>query len=422
VDLGRKIETGNLIIQGNRVTKDDVILRHVKHLSHIKWDLEKIAAAQTRLLKTGLFKTVEIKETAETSSNAVKDLAVQLKERETGELDFLIGYDTEDGVHLASELAQRNYHGSGNTLAFGVDGFVRSGNQVLDAGRARALYSIKGFLDSQNDLDNELFAQFAVKLVDQFSYDRVGLASNIKSEILDQSIFTTGVSVYRENLFDVEQDVQLGEHDVGDSFYSLLSANIDLDKRDDVFNPRSGYRTQFGVDLSSSIFGSEANFYNFDVQHGFYFPVSSILTLGNNIHFQLVRPFGGDSVVPLSRRLFLGGRNSLRGYSRHSVGPMGDLGNVVGGDTAINYSLELQLSVTENVATLVFMDIGQNILKEKGTFTGDALDFNSFKYTPGIGLRYKTPIGPISAEYGFVLNRKDSDPSGQFHIAIGASF
>ena len=64
------------------------------------------------------------------------------------------------------------------------------------------------------------------------------------------------------------------------------------------------------------------------------------LVWANRLSGELVQPFGSTDVVPLSQRVFLGGRNSLRGFSRNSVGPRGELGNVVGGDLGLAYTTE----------------------------------------------------------------------------------
>ncbi len=48
--------------------------------------------------------------------------------------------------------------------------------------------------------------------------------------------------------------------------------------------------------------------------------------------------------------------------------------------------------------------------------------FSDPSYAAGIGLRIDLPIGPVRLEYGHNLNRKNGEPSGTFHFAIGTTF
>lgn len=130
-------------------------------------------------------------------------------------------------------------------------------------------------------------------------------------------------------------------------------------------------------------------------------------------------PFGDADVIPLGQRLFLGGRDTLRGFAIGEVGPKGVDGDVLGGDESINASTELQFSLTDNFIAVLFIDAGQAFLENEGDFTGDTLDFSDLRYTPGLGGRYKTPVGPISIEYGFVTERETDERSGRLNIAIG---
>ena len=217
-------------------------------------------------------------------------------------------------------------------------------------------------------------------------------------------------------------DVRIGPNDDGDTFYSFLEFDFDYDLRDDRFNPRSGYRSIFGAKLSSEATGSEVNFYHVSLRQAALFEVSSDLVFAAQLEVSLTEPFGDTEVIPLSQRTFLGGQNSLRGFSFYEVGPRGTQNTVLGGDRSFLINNELFYDLTELVRGVVFLDLGQAILTNKGNFRGDGLDISDVRYSPGFGLHYTTPIGPLRAEYGFVLDRELEERFGRLNISIGTAF
>ena len=133
-------------------------------------------------------------------------------------------------------------------------------------------------------------------------------------------------------------------------------------------------------------------------------------------------PFEQGETVPLSQRIFLGGRNTLRGFRLSSVGPRGFENNAVGGDRSLVLNAELQFDLTENLSAAAFLDVGQAFLANRGEFTGEDTGIEDLRYSPGLSFRYKTPIGPISLDYGIALDKKEGEDFGRFNVGIGLIF
>jgi outer membrane protein assembly factor BamA len=134
--------------------------------------------------------------------------------------------------------------------------------------------------------------------------------------------------------------------------------------------------------------------------------------------------------VPLPERLYAGGATSHRGFGINDAGPR-DLqtGYPVGGSGTFVNSLELRLPaptlpyVGDSLSFVVFHDMGnvfyhiKDIWPSFGRFhqpneptcenvsnTFGNCDFNYFSHAVGLGLRYKTPVGPIRADFSYNLN------------------
>jgi len=147
--------------------------------------------------------------------------------------------------------------------------------------------------------------------------------------------------------------------------------------------------------------------------------------LANRFQFGNIHAMGGDpSQVPFSRRYFLGGATSLRGWGRYEVSPLGTSGQPLGGDSLMAISSEARVQLIGNLGGVLFLDAG-NVWKDLS-----ALDFGDLRYAVGTGLRYTSPIGPIRFDYGYQLNPIEGlmvnggpqTRNWRIHFSIGQAF
>ena len=422
VEPGKKIYFGRISIAGNSYTHDAVIKRELFFQEGMPWDPNLVEKSQSALYSLGFFRDVAIAPAHGTLTEGVEDVIVTVTERDTGSIDGTATFNTEEGLHLAGELAQRNLFGGGSALVLGTDAFFKQGETFLDAGTLRAAYAKPRIFDTKVDLTTEGFLQSSIRLFDSFSYDREGSAVILRYPFGEQLRGSVGLTAFNERVYDVPEDIILGPQDQGKTFYSLGTANLELDKRDNAYNPRRGFRTVLGYKLSSPLFGSESNFSGINLENSMYTPLNTQLVWANAFRSAYLMPTGDTEVIPLSQRIFLGGRRSLRGFSPNSVGPRGVEGDVAGGDLGVSASTELRYNFTEDVVGLVFLDAGQAFLEKKGAFEGENQNLNDLRFSPGLGIQYLTPIGPISAEVGFALDREWGERWGRINIGIGAAY
>ena len=52
----------------------------------------------------------------------------------------------------------------------------------------------------------------------------------------------------------------------------------------------------------------------------------------------------------------------------------------------------------------------------------NAFTLDNFRHSAGPGLRYMTPVGPISLDYGFKLDRRTGESIGEVHFSISGTF
>lgn len=120
--------------------------------------------------------------------------------------------------------------------------------------------------------------------------------------------------------------------------------------------------------------------------------------------------------IPANRLFFAGGGGSIRGYPYRGVGPQDADGEPTGGRSYFVGSAEARIGVTEKIGVVPFFDFGNAFVSELPDFSEE------LRTAVGLGLRYKTGLGPIRFDVAVPLEPYDGDPALAFYIGIGQAF
>ena len=120
--------------------------------------------------------------------------------------------------------------------------------------------------------------------------------------------------------------------------------------------------------------------------------------------------------LPVTKRFFPGGDSSIRGFQFGEAAPYDDEGELVGAETYTLANFEFEQGLTPSWSLVFFVD-SLGMARELDSYPGD-----EWLFSAGVGLRWKTIIGPVRLEYGHNLNPRESDPSGTVHVSIGFPF
>jgi outer membrane protein insertion porin family len=234
------------------------------------------------------------------------------------------------------------------------------------------------------------------------------------------------------------------------------------DKRDNPLESTKGQYFTLDGFVSSSYVGSQSDYGRALTQDSTYYafgPTNHKFVFARSTTLGLEQVYGGTrilppgscplnnlqtacqsniEIIPLPELFFAGGGNSLRGFGLNQAGPRDpDSGYPVGGSALFVNSEELRLpSVSlpylgDGFGFAIFHDMGNvftaghDLVKGLGRWhqqdpaqclgTGGLgnqtcitnFDNSGYDYTShalGIGLRYKTPIGPLRFDFGYNLN------------------
>jgi outer membrane protein insertion porin family len=147
----------------------------------------------------------------------------------------------------------------------------------------------------------------------------------------------------------------------------------------------------------------------------------------------LAAPYA-NSRVPVSELFFSGGGSTLRGFPLDGAGaqrsiPVCSNPNVASTCTQIsvpdggrqlliiNSELRIPFPIRKGLGLATFYD-GGNVFEAIGFH-----DFwSNYSNTLGIGLRYKTPLGPVRLDLGYNLNAPPGIKSTQYFVTLGQAF
>ncbi|ELA9865712.1 outer membrane protein assembly factor [Vibrio parahaemolyticus] len=139
---------------------------------------------------------------------------------------------------------------------------------------------------------------------------------------------------------------------------------------------------------------------------------SWIRGIGEN-HRGLFRLEGGANIteefekLSPSLRFFAGGDNNIRGYGYESISPVDESGALTGAKYILSSTLEYQYRVYGNWWAATFYDIG------------DAFnDTPEWKSGAGVGIRWASPVGPVSFDFAWGLDEKTNNEF-RIHFSLG---
>ena len=102
----------------------------------------------------------------------------------------------------------------------------------------------------------------------------------------------------------------------------------------------------------------------------------------------------------------------MRGYDIDSLWPVDADNEVIGGSYLTVFSAEVEHYFTESWGFAAFVDSG-NAFGGEGSSTG-------FQTGIGVGLRWRTPVGPIRVDIAHPLD--DASNDFRLHLRIGPEF
>lgn len=478
VHEGVRTIVDHVLVTGNIRTDADLIRREVALTAGSPVGDDALIAGQQRLAALGLFRRVRITELAHAGQSG-HDILIDVEEAPSTTVSYGGGLEAgrrsrtgdagqaEERIEIAPrgflEITRRNLWGKNRAVSLFTRVSLRSRDPAIDAPdpsdtggygfneyRVLATFREPRPFAAAGDLQLTGFIEQAIR--SSFNFARRGVRLEYARRASDQLTVSGRYAFDRTRLFDekIEPDDRL----LIDRLFprvrlSTFTGSLLRDSRNDVLDPERG--TVIGVDgtIGARAFGSEVGFAKSFMQAFVYrrLPGAAALTVAAGLRVGLAAGFerqvarvdgAGEPVpgpdgapivdtvreLPASERFFAGGDTTVRGFVLDRLGTdetLNDQGFPTGGSGLAVVNVELRTSYWKGLGGVGFLDAG-NVFKDAGD-----LSLSELRPAAGLGVRYRSPLGPLRVDFGFNLNRRvlssgDRERGMVFHISLGQAF
>ncbi|MFG0258344.1 MAG: outer membrane protein assembly factor BamA [Phycisphaerales bacterium JB043] len=448
ISEGRRFRTGDVIIQGNTLTRQNVIRRHVQVLPGMPLDRGALEETQRRLRATRLFDqqnparvTVQPEDP---SHPGFRDVLVEVEETHlTGNVGFIAAVNSDAGVFGSISISQTNFDISDTPETFGEllrgEAF-RGGGQTfslaVSPGSEVSAYTIA--LSDPSAWDSDLSFRgalsFRQRIFERYDEDRGGGTIVLGRRMGDRWVASLSYRANSVELNDIDPIAPVDVFAVQEQniFHGIaLRLSRTTVPVGEEQSPSRGIRTT----LSAEQVVGDFTFSKVGFSQSLFFTVNedalgrrSKVSLRTSVDHLLPR---GEA--PVYERLYLGGRQ-FRGFDFRTVSPKGirndtlTLGtDPVGGNwlffAGIEYEQPLfgEIPVAPGVNDPVLSIVG---FIDSGTVLDD-ISFDDYRVSAGFGLRIRAPAlgpAPLAFDFGFPIAKEDSDEEELFSFSVDLPF
>ena len=402
---GKHVTVGEVRFRGNATTRHGVLRRRVQLDSGDPLNLVAIERGRYRISRLGVFESVDVR--FEPAEGPVRDPVFVVREGPRYETSLLMGYGTYEQLRGGVEHRQMNIFGLAHQSRLELV-------QSMKSSSGEYTYTVPELFGESLDGTAKLFGLQRREIA--FLRQEFGLDLSLK-----RPVRRLGGEMMAGYTFQALRNRRnaLSTQATDDKQVNVASLNFGLtgDRRDSPLRPRRGYHWSAGIEAADPRFGGEATYQRFEVAGGYHTPWGSGRWVHLGVSHGVITTFGSDdATLPVNKRFYPGGDNSIRGYQRGEAAPRGTDGLFIGAKSFVVGNLELEQALTPNWSLVAFADAAGTAVSLRN------YPFTERLYAAGLGLRYQTLIGPLRLEYGRNLNPRPGDPSGTWHFSIGYPF
>ena len=409
INPGRKVYVGKINVIGNTRTRDNVVRREFRFKEGELFNSKKLKRSKQRINNLGFFENIKI-DTHRGDTPDLIDVDASVTEKPTGSISFGAGFSSVDKVIFNASVAQDNVFGTGRKVNVSANISARRTNFNIQLTEPRVF-------DSDVSAGVSLFNSQS----DFFSFDTrsVGGGLSFGKNFSETDWAGLNYRYSRVKISDVVNPTSLIKNETRNT--SRIGATFIRDSRDNFINPTTGWRHVVRLEFAGSYLGG-ADFYKTGYEITYYRKLIGKLVGAVHGEISFAAGYGGED-LPAFERYFMGGANSLRGFTIRQVGPKDSLGDPVGGEQSLLFNAELQYPLTEGFRLFAFYDRG-NVYGQGFDVSSTNLHINlsDMRESVGGGIRFFSPFGPIALSYGFKLDQGPGESAGEFHFSAGNAF
>jgi outer membrane protein insertion porin family len=436
INPGHEVLVDRINISGNTKTADKVIRREIQVQEQEPYSAAEIRESKVRLDRLGFFSDTRITTSPATQPDKI-DLDVNVTEANTASFQVAGGFDSYQSLFGNFTLGNTNLFGGGESLIANAQvGFLFQNYSIS--------YTEPWFLDIPLSVGMQLFdnktyllsfnqsaagftltttyplTELGFKKVGPFSLKDVTAGLGYTFE----SIGITGLNQF--TTFQIERYK-------GYTQTSEITPTIKRFTVDNPTDPRTG--TVESLTMQIGGLGGTNEFIKGVAHFRYFYPFLKSQSLGTFVLSQgitygigtnLESGTGGE--LPLYERFFpggVGGPGDVRGYQLYSLGPQVTIFSQngtplsvqnVGGSKELLLSNEITFPILSGLGIrgVIFSDAGQSFLLKQD------MNIDDLQASAGVGVRWKSPFGPLAVDIAFPINPRPADQHTVFEVGAGS--
>jgi outer membrane protein insertion porin family len=424
--------------------------------------------SQRRLASLGLFRSTRITEFRHGDENS-RDVLVAVEEAPATTIGYGGGGEVrlrlaqqggavqklEFAPRASFQIGRRNLFGKNRSVnlftsfsLYPSDSPVFLGQAAASAGRfGFSEYRVLGTYREPRVLNTSadllLTGTLEQQIRSSFNFARRAAGVQVARRLTRDISATVNYQIQRTKVFD--QNITTADQLLIDRTFpqvrlSSFSTSLIRDTRDDAIAPSVGGYLSANGQVAARAIGSEVGFVKsfFTAQLFRTLPHTNRIVFAGDARLGLATGFPRDLVttgadgqividevrdLPVSERFFAGGDTTVRGFALDALGRPDTIspdGFPNGGNGLVIFNAELRVPIWSALGAVAFVDTG-NVFSR-----ATDIDLAELRSAVGVGVRIKSPVGPIRIDVGFKLHREviagKLEGRTALHISFGQAF
>ncbi len=426
----RESIVNSVTITGYLNTRQRVFDRLIKTKPGQPFSFTKWNKDYNRVLNTQWFENVNPSlPTQSDQDEGQVDLKMTLGEARTGLFNAGLVLDPQNSLAGAISYSDSNFMGTGQSIGFnftqatrGVGGSISFdyANPFIDANDTTFRASIYDRLIYR--FSNGI-ASGSGNTADQYQERRTGINSSITKPVSDRLSYAYTIRSEKINTLNSPLNAPVVPYVRQDGEAGSIGFSSILNTRDLDFDPSKGSYLRLDLEPGYSVIKPSTTtdlrnpppgrygFAKFGFDYRTYYTRNKRPRKSDDMSREVVavRVKGGTETgtVPFFEQYFAGGNESVRGYNEDRFW----------GRNMFVATLEYRKPIQEQFSIVGFADYGGAWGGYGGIQDFEQSKSAAFHFGYGLGLRFRTPLGPIRLDYAF------NDKGGsRAHFMIGTSF
>lgn len=402
---------GEVKVEGEVDTPEYLILRKLAFKKGDIFSFAKIYDSQKNLYDTDLFRSATVIPEEVPQDQTIIPVTVRVQEKKKRSLKVGLGYGDEELFRARLGLRVRNVAGGGRMLDL-------EGKYSSIETKATGTFTNPQIFGSRLDFvaSGGLISRTLPGFVDQsyYSYERLerDLPRKFRAYIGHAYEYARPFDIPLSTLLLLENT------EPGRTYRSsMIIFGLSRDTTVNPSDPTGGGKISINGECALDFLGSNLEFYRTIVEIRRYRTIVDNVVFSGRLKIGIIQPIQSTTQIPIQRRFFSGGYNSVRGYRLDYLGPRTPGGDPLGGDAVIQGNLQARVPLYKKFRAAGFLDFG-NVF-----FRASDIDLGQLKYAAGFGINYLTPIGPMGFYFAWPLNPINPGvDTFRIHFTIGPSF